>query len=122
VTAALGLDVRTTPLNFKVNKGETFTITIPILDDSAAVISMAGWSAIAQVCQEGGDQTLYYEWSAANNNLTCTDDGVVLQLLGEITAAWTWTSAMFELQITNPLGQPGIPGRGPFLAVDRLIQ
>lgn len=119
--ATLVLDVATTPVRIRVNKGEDFNLTIPVLDATGANIQLIGWSAIAQVRGPGPTSPLLFEWSAAATNMTTTALGAVLAFRSAVTGLWTWSDGEFELDVTNPSGSRGIVATGPFTAVTRLV-
>lgn len=119
--AALTLDVATTPVRIRVNKGEDFNLTVAVLDATGANMSLVGWTAVAQIRGPGPVAPLLYEWSAARSNMTTTALGAVLAFKSVETGLWAWSDGEFELDVTSPAGARGIVATGPFTAVNRLV-
>jgi hypothetical protein len=117
--ATVSFDVATTQQRIRVNKGEDFTLTLPVLDSMNRVVPLAtSWSALVQVHAEGNGHLLY-EWSSTAGNLTCTTAGVELQFISSVTELWQWNDGRFECEVTSPTGKRGIVSRGTFTALDR---
>lgn len=122
--AVLTLDIATTPVRIRVNKGEDFTLTIPVYDSTVPtpiLVSLVGWTAVAQVRGQGSLSPLLFEWSAAAANIATTAAGVVLTFNGAVTNLWTWSDGLFEVDVTSPAGKRGIVAAGPFAAAARLV-
>ena len=85
----------------KLNQGETSSLIFPILDEFGAPVTVTGWTAKAQVRSAPGNPTVLYEWSATAGNITVTGTTVTLRVPAADSSAWTWTTADYDLKLTD---------------------
>ena len=120
--AALSLDVATTQVRLRVNKGEDFVLTLPVYDSTVPtpiLVSLVGYTATATVFGPGASQPVLYTWSTALGNLTCDAAGAHLTFVSAVTSLWTFDSGNFELDVVSAAGARGVVAAGPFTAVPR---
>lgn len=103
-----------------VIKGETYDITVPVLDAAGVQLpATAGYTAKAQVRRSENEPVLH-EWSTAQSNLTVTTSGsltVTLNVIAAATSLWTWTDAFVSLDVTTPDGKTKTIAEGPIHAL-----
>jgi hypothetical protein len=87
-----------------IEQGTTWAFSWPITVDGASV-DLADWSARAQIRRAVQSPTVLYEWSTAKGNATLTNSSVTLSLAPEETSAWTWIDAVYDIEVTDPLGR-----------------
>lgn len=110
-----------TDVDWEIICGETLDLHLPVLDASGQPVTVTGWTARAQIRRSRTDPLLH-EWSTARGNAACAGTEVVLQVIGSITAAWQWTDAQVQVQVTDPGGKPHTIAQGPIHAAPCLIQ
>lgn len=111
----------TFPLN--INQGEAWSVTFPVIDANNNPMNVTGWTAKAQIRGAPGE-TVLYEWSAANSNITVSGTTVTISLTGAVSAAWTWIgiNAEYDLYVTNLSGQPYRIAQGPVIVSPEVTQ
>lgn len=122
MAAALSLDVATTQVRLRVNKGEDFVLTIPVYDSTVPtpiLVSLVGYTAVATVVGPGATPQTLFTWSTTAGNLVCDAGGAHLTFDSAVTSLWTFDDGEFELDIISGSGARGIPAAGPFTAVPR---
>lgn len=87
-----------------IEQGTTWAYSWPITVDGASV-DLADWSARAQIRTSVMSPAVLYEWSTAKGNATFSDSKVTLSLTPQETSAWTWIDAVYDIEVTDPLGR-----------------
>ncbi|HJX58195.1 MAG TPA: hypothetical protein VJ325_05695 [Thiobacillus sp.] len=94
-------------VNITVNKGKTydhvFTYTDP---DTGAVIDITGYSARMQIREtiDAADY-VYQALSGGDISLGGVTGQVALSIPAAITAAWTFVSGVYDLELVSPAGK-----------------
>jgi hypothetical protein len=89
--------------SLRIKQGETWRYTFPVTQLPPDVTSVDGMTARAQV-RDDVDDTVLYEWSAANGNITAEDLAVTLTVGAAESSAWTWRRGVYDLELTDPIG------------------
>jgi hypothetical protein len=90
-------------LDMTVHAGDPVALSIPILDAAGAVVSLAGWTATAQIIDAGGQRL--YDFSPA-----ISGDRIQVTATSNQTAAWSWSGYAARLLVTaTPPGGGPIP-------------
>lgn len=120
--ATLLLRPAATPIDWEIIKGESFTITVPVLDATNAPVTVDGWTAKAQV-RRSEDEVVLHEWSTAQSNITVSGTSVQLAVIATATAAWTWTTALVSVVVYEPSTlKPHIIASGVIAALPEITQ
>lgn len=121
MSQVLVVDTTTTPVRLTVNAGESFVLTFPVYNtDSPPVLqSAAGFTAHAVVKRYGTGELLA-SWSTGAGSISCGPAGVALTFDATLTAAWTWESGQFELDIAAG-GNPARLAEGPIVVRPQLV-
>lgn len=88
----------------KINQGETWEMTFPVVDSANVPVDVTGWSARAQV-RHGSLEPVLYEWSAGNSNLTLSGSTVTLKVTATVSSSWSFTEGSYDLELTDTLGR-----------------
>jgi hypothetical protein len=120
--AALLLRPAATAIDWEIIKGESFTITVPVLDSSNAPVTVDGWSAKAQV-RRSEDDAVLFEWSATASNITVSGTSVLLSVVGSATALWAWSAALVSVVVYEPsTAKPHVIASGTLAALPQITQ
>lgn len=87
-----------------INQGETWSIIFPVVDVANKPVTVTGWTAKAQI---RGSETasVLYEWSATFGNIVVGTTTVTLSVPAATSAAWWWTSGLYDLDLTDTAGR-----------------
>jgi hypothetical protein len=85
-----------------INQGETCSFTFPVFDGAGDPLTVDGWTAKAQIRRYPTSVIVFYEWSAANQNIVVSGSSITLQLSAADSAAWTWNNGCYDLDLTDP--------------------
>jgi hypothetical protein len=91
--------------NIVIVQGTTWSIAWPILDTNGAPMDMTGWSVRSQIRADVDAPTALYEWSTVVGNASVTDNRVTLTVRPTESAAWTWDSGVYDVELTDLLGR-----------------
>lgn len=86
----------------RIRQGETWRCPFPITLLSPDLTSIDGMTARAQVRSAEGDDTVLYEWSAEQGNITVADLFVTLTVSAATSSTWTWRRGVYDLELTDP--------------------
>lgn len=92
--------------DLRLNQGETFRVSIPVLDadgDGDPAL-LTGTTARGQIRTHAASPTVLYEWSAANGNLAYDVNNVVLTIPAAASALWNFRTAQWALEISDDTG------------------
>lgn len=99
--ATLTLRPAATPIGWEIIKGcDDFTIVVPVLDATGALVTVDGWSVKAQV-RRSETGPLLHEWSTAAGNASCVGTAAQLVVSSAVTAGWTWAEACISVVLTD---------------------
>lgn len=87
-----------------IRQGVTCSIRIPnIRDANGTLINPAGCSVRGQIRSRAESPTVLHEWTSVgpSANAVITTGQVDLLLTPAVTSAWTWTSAAFDVELTD---------------------
>lgn len=97
----------------QLNQGETSSLVFPVLDQFGTPVSVAGWTGKAQIRASDFSPVVLYEWSPANFNITVSGTSVTLRVPAAASMAWTWTSALYDIILTDLSGNVYRIAEGP---------
>ena len=94
------------PLRYdlRINQGETFQLSVPVLDDLGEPVSLSGMVARGQVRSYANSTTVLHEWSAAQSNLAFSANEVVIVIPASTSAAWSWRTGVWDLELDDGSG------------------
>lgn len=112
-----------TLLEWTLIKGDDFALELPVLDFAEQAVDMTGWTAKAQVRRSEVEPVLH-EWTTegVSPNATITGSTLVLDVVGDVTTAWPWTSAQISVEVTEPDGRAHTIARGTIRARAEITQ
>jgi hypothetical protein len=85
--------------DLRINQGETFQVSIPVLDEDGDPVSLSGTTAKAQA-RSLDDDSLLYEWTAPTG-IAFDAHKVVVKVPAATSSAWTWRGARYALELTD---------------------
>lgn len=88
---------------FTIPQGTSWGIAWPILQNGEPA-NIAGWTVKAQIRASAASPAVLHEWSSAAGTATAADSTVTLLLDPATSAAWTWTHAVFDVELLSPAG------------------
>lgn len=88
--------------DLRINQGESFRLTIPVLNDSNNPVTVTGMTARGQIRAWDSSAPALYEWSAANGNLVLSITNVIILVPPAASSAWTFRSAQWDLELVDP--------------------
>lgn len=87
--------------DLRINQGETFRVSIPVLDADGDPVPLTGLTARGQIRSYAASPTALYEWSTAELNVAFDDSDVVLTVPAADSAAWTFRTAQWDLELDD---------------------
>jgi hypothetical protein len=91
--------------NFSIEKGTSFVISFQYLDSNNTPINLTNWCARLRWIDNTGTINTYYT-SSTNEDYSFTlepmDGKILFQIPAVKTAAITWTSARYDLDLQEP--------------------
>lgn len=128
------LDLRATRMTIKFDKGKTFDPVFYYYAPDYSVIDLTGWTARMQArltldavtalpgfdltTENGGLKIVIGTVSPEEDVFIDNAYGVEVNILPEVTAAFGWTSAVFDLELVSPGGKVRPFIKGTLLADD----
>lgn len=88
-------------------------VTFPILNANGSVYDLTGCTARGEIRPSPGSNELYYAWSTSPTTgqglitLDTTAHTLNIRVLAAESALWTFTSASYDILITNPAAATG---------------
>lgn len=93
----------------------------PILTTDSTAIDVSTWTVRAQARPRASSSTVLYSWSSTAGNVLATTDGYVgLIVAPEVSSAWTWKRAVYDVELVDPAGNVTRVDSG-LLSVDREV-
>lgn len=90
--------------DLRINQGETFRLSIPVLDDDGNPVTLSGMAARGQVRSYAASPTVLYEWSTTAGNLALSGSNVVITVPAAASSSWTWRTASYDVELTDGSG------------------
>lgn len=92
--------------DLRLNQGETFRVSIPVLDadGNGNPALLTGTTAKAQIRSHAASPTVLYEWSAANDNLSYDVNNVVLTVPAAASTLWNFRTGQWSLELADDSG------------------
>ncbi len=89
-----------------VKQGADQVLEIPDVKVGTAPLDPSGCSVRGQIRQRAASTTVLHSWSSVGlgANASLSTGLVSLQLIGSVTAAWTWRRAEFDVELIDALG------------------
>lgn len=88
--------------DLRINQGESFRVTIPVLDDAGDPVDVTSMVARGHVRAGQNAADPLYEWSAGAGNLTLDVGIVILEVPAGDSTGWGWRSGLYDLEVTDP--------------------
>jgi len=111
-----------TEIDWEIIKGDAFDILMPVLDSDGVAVDISTWTAKAQV-RHSENEPVLHEWSLDEGNISCSVDGVTLNVIGSQTSAWTFTKALVSIEIYEPITlKPRVIAEGTIRALPETTQ
>uniref|UniRef100_UPI003F493DB7 hypothetical protein n=1 Tax=Pseudonocardia sp. CA-138482 TaxID=3240023 RepID=UPI003F493DB7 len=92
-----------------VPQGAAWSRAWNITDAAGNPLTVTGWSVRAQVRYSHSD-TVLFEWNTAGGvgigSAQASGTTVTILLTGSESPAWTWTTAVYDVYLTDPGGVP----------------
>lgn len=96
----------------EIQQGVTWACVFPVVDSNGELVTVTGCIAVAQV-RRGPGEPLLHEWSAVEANIIVIGQSVTLTLDPDVTSAWPWTTAQYDIELTEPSGARSRIAEGP---------
>ena len=92
--------------DLRLNQGETFRVSIPVLDEdgNGDPALLIGTTAKAQIRSHAASPTVLYEWSAANGNLAYDVNNIVLTTPAAASTLWAFRTGQWDLELSDNSG------------------
>ena len=90
--------------HLRINQGETFQLSIPVLNGDDAPISLSGMTARGQIRTHAADPTVLYEWTLLNSGIAFDANNVVLKVPATTSSAWTFRTAQYDVELVDTDG------------------
>ena len=97
----------TTKIKLTIPKGSTYQHRFTYLDPASQdPINLMGYTARTQFRPSVDSAQVLYEGTTENGHITVTgqEGEVTLKIPADITSAWTFNAAVFDLEIISPGG------------------
>lgn len=88
--------------DLRVNQGESFRVTIPVLDENNDPVAVTGMTVRGQIRAWDSAPTALYEWSPTAGNLAVSGSNVFLTVPAAESSAWTFRSGVYDVEIVDP--------------------
>jgi predicted SpoU family rRNA methylase len=86
--------------NLVIDQGSDFEVTFPVLKDGQPQ-DLAGWSARSQVRHLVTDAVVLHDFA---DELSLVESDVQLAVPAEVSTAWAWRLAVYDIEIVDPTG------------------
>lgn len=98
--------VRAARVSLIIQQGSDFSHTISLQNSDGSVFVLSGYTGRMQIREVVGGSTVLAELSSANGRLTINGlaGQITLTLTNVLTAAMTWHSGVYDLEITSGTG------------------
>lgn len=90
--------------DLRINQGETFQLSVPVLDNDGDPVSLTGMTAKGQIRSHAASPTVLYEWSTANANVALNSNNVILTVPAAASSLWSWRTGRWSLEIADESG------------------
>jgi aspartokinase-like uncharacterized kinase len=96
------------PLQFPwaITRATHQALTVPVLDSANSAVTVTGWAVDAVVEDRPGGRVLY-TWPAGD--ATASGTSVQLTIPAAVSAGWTFRTAWYRVNITDPNSDPDDP-------------
>lgn len=90
----------------RIEQGATWRTVLTVKDDTGQPVDLTGYTARMQIRQDYDTTTVLAELTTANGGITINGDNgqVTLLIADEDTAAYTWTSGVYDLELVSGSG------------------
>jgi hypothetical protein len=102
----MAADTRLQP--WRVEKGERDTATFPVLFPDNTPFPIDGWNVTATIWDRPGG-TLLYAVPSPNVTVDPDENRIVLVIPAPVSAAWTWWTGWYQVDISDPSSDPDDP-------------
>jgi hypothetical protein len=87
--------------DLKINQGETYRLSIPLLNSTNGPANVTGLTARGQIRETYHSTTKLYEWLPSLGNLETSTGSVALTVPATVSAAWTWQYGRWDLEVVD---------------------
>jgi hypothetical protein len=94
----------TLSFDLRINQGETYRLSIPVLDQSGNPVALSGMTARGQIRSYASSTTVLYEWSTVAGNLALNGSDVVITVPAVASSAWVWRTAAYDIELVDGSG------------------
>src|SRR5439155_27062735 len=90
----------------RIEQGATWRTVLTVKDSSGAIVDLTGYTARMQIREDFTSTAVLLELSTANSGVTINGPAgqITLLIADEATAAFTWSSGVYDLEITSAGG------------------
>lgn len=93
-------------VNIKIKKGSTYEHTFTYVDSAGAAKNVTGYSARMQIRGTIDDSSYIYQALSGGDITVGTTDGkITLSIPAATTAAWTFASGVYDIELVSPGGK-----------------
>lgn len=94
-------------LDITIQQGGTFNLILLWQDQNGNAFDLTGYSADMQIRASAGASTILHEASTTNGEITLSTNGkgsITIIITAATTALFNWLSAVYDLKMTDSLG------------------
>lgn len=87
--------------DLRINQGENFRLSIPVLDDNGDPVNVTGMTARGQIRSWDSATTALYEWSSTAGNITVVGTQVILDVPPTTSTIWSWRTGVYDVELVD---------------------
>lgn len=88
--------------DFIIEQGTSWAHAFQVKVDGTPI--GAGWTVRSQVRERASSPVVLHEWSTAAGNAAVVASAVQLTITPAQSTAWTWSRAVYDVEVTSPAG------------------
>lgn len=85
--------------DLRISQGETFQLSIPVLDADDNPVTLSGMSARGQIRSYAAAPTVLYEWTTLAGNLALDGTNVKITIPAAASSLWSWRTARWDIEL-----------------------
>jgi hypothetical protein len=93
-----------------IHQGDDRPLTWTLTDAEGQPVNLDGYSARAQVRTKPHAGTVLHEWSTQDGNAALAESSITLKVADSET--WDWRGGVYDIHLTDPMGQTEVVVRG----------
>lgn len=82
-----------------IDQGSDYEVTFPVLDEAGDPQALDGWAVRSQVRELASDAEVLHDFV---DELSIDGSDVQLVVPADVSAAWAWVSAVYDIELVAP--------------------